>query len=59
VLSSEEQAIPAETRARRDAIELEIAALREKKSAYPEAEYYLKLEKLLSELLDAYGSRLQ
>lgn len=59
VLSSEEQALPAETRLRRDAIELAIAQLREKKSAYPEAEYYLKLEKLLSELLDAYGSRLQ
>jgi len=59
VLSSEEQALPAETRAKRDAIELAIAQLREKKSSYPEAEYYLKLESLLSELLDAYGSRLQ
>jgi len=59
VLSSEEQALPAETRARRDAIELEIAALREKKSTYPEAEYYLKLEKLLADLLNAYGTQLR
>jgi hypothetical protein len=59
VLSPYELSLPQEIRAKRDAIELAIARLREKKSAYPEAEYYLKLEKLLSELLDAYGSRLQ
>jgi hypothetical protein len=59
LLSPEEQSLPAEIRAKRDGIELAIARLRETKSDYPEAEYYLKLEKLLSDLLDAYGTQLR
>ena len=59
VLSEQEQALPADVRARRDAVELSIARLRETKSQRPEAEYYRELEKLLNQLLDAYGDRLQ
>ncbi|HWI56422.1 MAG TPA: hypothetical protein VNZ22_04300, partial [Bacillota bacterium] len=59
VLSDAEQSLPPEIRARRDAIELAIAHLRETKTNYSEADYYLKLEQLLSELLDAYGNQLQ
>jgi len=59
VLSPEEQSLPPEIRAKRDAIELAISRLRETKSQLPEAQYYLKLEKLLSELLDAYGEQLR
>ena len=59
VLSAEEQSLPAETRAKRDALELAIARLRETKADYSEGDYYLKLETLLSELLDAYGAELR
>jgi hypothetical protein len=59
VLSEREQSIPPEIRAKRDAIEIAIGRLRETKARYSEQDYYLKLEKLLSELLDAYGTQLQ
>ncbi len=41
-----DRALPPELRARRDALELEIAALREKKATLSEDEYYAKLEEL-------------
>jgi hypothetical protein len=50
VLSKEELALPAEVRARRDALELAVAKLRESKSEMPEADYYRELETLLLEL---------
>jgi hypothetical protein len=50
VLSKEELAVPAEVRARRDALELSVARLRESKSQMPEADYYRQLETLLLEL---------
>jgi hypothetical protein len=59
VLSPEEQSLPPEIRAKRDSIELAIAHLREAKAKYSEAEYYEKLEKLLADLLDAYGTQLK
>lgn len=54
VLSDAEQAMPPELRAKRDKLELEVAALREKKAAMKQDEYYAKLEKLLLELARVY-----
>ena len=45
-----ERSIPPELRVQRDALELEIARLREKKSELPEDEYYALLEPLLLKL---------
>jgi hypothetical protein len=45
-----EAAVPAETRAKRDDLELKIAALRDKKGTMAEDEYYAQLESLLLEL---------
>ncbi|MGP0067316.1 MAG: hypothetical protein ACLQGP_27440 [Isosphaeraceae bacterium] len=50
ILSDRERAIPAETRHRRDAIELAIAALRDQKGKVSEDEYYKRLEALMVEL---------
>lgn len=50
VRSAEEQSLPADVRARRDALELSVAKLRESKSQMPEAEYYRQLESILLEL---------
>jgi hypothetical protein len=50
VLSKEELALAAEVRARRDALELSVAKLRESKNQMPEADYYRQLETLLLEL---------
>jgi hypothetical protein len=50
VLSKEELALPTEVRARRDALELSVAKLRESKTQMPEADYYRQLESLLLEL---------
>jgi hypothetical protein len=58
VLSQVEQALPSEIRAKRDALELAIFQLRESKDNLPEPEYYRELERLLAQLLDAYGSHL-
>ena len=54
VLSDEEQAMTAEARAKRDALEAEVESLRAKKSQLPEAEYYAQLEKLLLRLALVY-----
>ena len=53
-LSDAERALPAEFRAQRDRLELEVEALRAKKAAMGEADYYAKLEKLLVELARLY-----
>jgi hypothetical protein len=50
VLSDRERGIPAETRRRRDQIELSIAALRDRKSKLTEDEYYKELEPLMLDL---------
>ena len=55
VMSSAEQAIPAELRVRRDQLELEVASLRSRKASLPEAEYYAKLEPILIELARLYA----
>jgi hypothetical protein len=59
--SAAEQAWSAETRARRDQLELELDALREKKAGFSEADYYRELEALLLELarLTANARRVQ
>jgi hypothetical protein len=58
VLSPEEQALPPEVRARRNALELEVTRLRQKKDTMSEADYYQQLEGMLLELarLQAEGS---
>jgi hypothetical protein len=58
VLSKEELALPAEIRARRDALELSVAKLRESKSQMPEDDYYRQLETLLLELARMQGPQL-
>lgn len=55
IRSAAEQALPAEVRARRDALELEIEKLRDQKSALPEEEYFSRLEKLMLQLAAVYG----
>jgi hypothetical protein len=50
VRSAQEQALPGEVRARRDALELWVARLRESKSQMSEADYYSRLESILLEL---------
>ena len=58
VLSPAEQGLPPDVRAKRDALELDIARLRASKSQRPASEYYRELEKLLIRLADSYGNRL-
>lgn len=50
VRSADERTLPAETRRRRDALEREIAGLRDRKSQFPPDEYYGRLEELLVRL---------
>lgn len=54
IRSQREQQLPAEARARRDDLERQIAALRERKAGLPEGDYYHKLEQLLKELARIY-----
>ncbi|HEV7403020.1 MAG TPA: hypothetical protein VGO11_08850 [Chthoniobacteraceae bacterium] len=54
VHSAQESALPAETRARRDALEQEVARLREQKAELPEKEYYAELEKLMLQIAALY-----
>lgn len=54
VASGREQQLPSEARARRDELEWEIAALRERKTALKEDEYFGHLEPLLVELARLY-----
>jgi hypothetical protein len=53
-LSTAEQAMPAQLRAKRDELELKVEALRAKKPTMPEAEYYAQLENLLLDLARVY-----
>ena len=52
--NSEERALSAETRAERDALEIELAKLRESKTSKPEDTYYRELEALLLRLAKVY-----
>lgn len=52
--SAEEAKIPPEMRARRDALELELARLREQKSSLDEAEYYKQVETIALQLARLY-----
>ncbi|MCP5518786.1 MAG: hypothetical protein H7A45_16200 [Verrucomicrobiales bacterium] len=54
ILSPAELALPPETRARRDALELDVLRLRDRKASVPEADYYRELERLLLELARVY-----
>ena len=57
VRNAEELALPAEVRSRRNALEREIAALRERKGELIEEDYLEKLEALLLELARVYPKR--
>ncbi len=54
--SNRERGIPAETRQRRDQLELSIAALRDQKDKLGDEAYYGQLEKLMVELARLYRS---
>lgn len=54
VRSATEQQLPPETRAQRDQLEQQIAALREKKAKLSEEKYFQELEKVLLELARLY-----
>lgn len=54
VRSPAEQQLPPEVRSRRDALELEVAKLREAKAKMTESAYYAQLEKLLLQLASLY-----
>jgi len=54
VLSPAEQALSPEVRAKRNALELQIASLREKKKSMDETVYYAQLETLLLQLAHLY-----
>lgn len=56
VKSAEERALSADIRRQRDALEMELSALREKKPALPELEYLAQLEAILLRLADLYES---
>jgi hypothetical protein len=56
VASEKELQLPLETRQRRDAVELELAALREKREMLNEDEYFTRLEPLMLELAKIYRS---
>ncbi len=52
--SAGEAAMPAEMRARRDQLELQVMELRDSKAKYSEEEYFSKLEPLLREIAQIY-----
>jgi hypothetical protein len=54
ILSDRERSIPPEVRSRRDRLELAVSALRDRKDAMKEDEYYARLEPLLTELARIY-----
>ena len=54
VRSAAERELPAELRAKRDELEVQVAAMRDAKAKIPEDEYYRRLEKLLLELAAIY-----
>lgn len=54
IRSEQEKKLPPGVRARRDELELAVFKLRDDKAAYPEGEYYQKLEALLLQLAKLY-----
>jgi hypothetical protein len=56
VKNKKEKQLPAETRARRDQLERDLAALRLKKLQLPEDDYFALLEPLLLEIAKLYES---
>jgi hypothetical protein len=54
VRNAEERALPSELRAKRDALELELAKLRDAKATMPEDAYYRELEALLLKIARLY-----
>jgi hypothetical protein len=52
VRSKEDQKLSSEQRKKRDELELEIGKLREQKASTSEAEYYRRLEELLTRLAE-------
>lgn len=54
VHSAQENALSPETRAKRDALEQEVARLRDRKADLPEKEYYAALEKLMLQIAALY-----
>jgi hypothetical protein len=54
VHSAQENALPPETRAKRDGLEQEVARLRDRKAEMPEKEYYAQLEKLMLQIASLY-----
>lgn len=56
VPSAAEQAIPPDIRARRDALELQIQAIRDRKTTLSEADYYAQLDSLLLDLAQVYAA---
>jgi hypothetical protein len=57
VPNSTDRALAPELRAERDAVELKIAALRDKKETLPEDEYYAELEALCIRLANIYRGK--
>lgn len=55
IASDRERSLPPDVRARRDELELAIAALRDEKPQLDEATYYERLEKLMLELAEVYN----
>jgi hypothetical protein len=58
VPSQAERMLTPEQRAQRDALELEVFHLRDKKEQLPEEDYYRQMESLLVKLAQSYGSNL-
>lgn len=57
VRSAAELKMPPELRARRDELELALARLREQKGSLSEADYFVRLEKLLTEIARLYDAK--
>jgi len=56
VLSDEEKKLTDAQRTKRDALERDLKKLREERAKFDDATYYARLEKLLRELAEVYGS---
>jgi hypothetical protein len=56
VLSDEEKKLTDEQRKKRDALEVELKKLKGQRVTLGDDEYYAKLEKLLRQLSEVYGS---
>jgi hypothetical protein len=56
VLSDEEKKLTDEQRTKRDALEFELKKLKEQRAKLSDDDYYARLEKLLRQLSEVYGS---